>query len=1022
MWYHDLRIPRHWQGGFWRIYKPYQSIMKLHLPTVLLAAVLACIPQLAIATETVNLNTYDWDHVETQWPKFDNVNLSLNGNWSVNLDKFYDLNWGATDNGSYTLTGQGTMDFKDEVFEIYGGTSKGPGIGNAKYTIASGIVLKNATLEAYGGAQVTFNGAISPATNKETPCSFSVYSEDEHLSLIDLRGATIKDSDFVKLEFDQGTIIRDQYTVSATHGLEIWYPSEEACAGQSILQGNLTLANNGRVVVWGSDAANTNVPYHNMSITGTLSIIGSTKIEFFNDSISASYLSPESGTVVFYCKDITGDTGLLSAIESSWAYSSGDETISRDIADKKFVSIAQTDGRYALTLVDNGYDPGQPEQPGTIITDGKAPDTLSKDVVVSLVDGGNVDATEVTSGLSNSYVHGTGGTLVTSDSQTFTMSGSDTLGFSIVGTNGNAGADIRVGQTGGSITDAAIVLTGDKYESKLINVQSGLLEIGPNTILGTTDSMLTIGYPGASGDTVTASVNNRGTINNGVTINSGASMDNRNTINGDVLVNGSSILSNNGTVKGEVTVSENGSVNGSGTFGSTILHSNALLYVGNSPGFQQHGSLTLNDNSRLGFYLDGITAATLDNHGSGTYSNLSVTNMLNLNGTVNTKVEVGLGILAAGTESFTLDLIKTEGTVSGNGDYVLSLDDENHLLKEGRLLWDSITGTLSFTGQVDEAVAAALVGKDGSNIANSLWSSTSIVKNFGQTAASQLKVVQPGDSNVWVSGLGDFVTMNSTSHADGFQYNGGGYATGIDYAWAKKFRAGITFGQTFGTFKSDDNQASVKQDSIMTGLYANYLQPLNDNQNLGLSGYFAYGSVENRADTFIGNSSYLPGHAKWNDDVFTFGLKSDWNIKVTDKTTLTPFIGIDYVHGAQESFTETYSNGSRQYRDGSMQVWSVPIGITVKKEVSVGGGQLLLPELTVAYVGDVSRTNPSVKSTIYGIDNKHEGSNPGRSAFMMNAGANWIINQNWSVGAFYTLEARSSQVNQSASLSARYSF
>lgn len=620
------------------------------------------------------------------------------------------------------------------------------------------------------------------------------------------------------------------------------------------------------------------------------------------------------------------------------------------------------------------------------------------------------------------HVKGNGGSLLTSDSQTFAMAGSDTLGFSIVGENGKAGADIQVGQVGGSITDAAIVLTGSKYDSKQVNVQSGLLEIGQNTILGTVDSMLTVGALNSSGNAVTASVNNRGIINNDVTINSGASLDNRNTINGNVLVNGSSILSNNGTVKGIVTVSENGSVNGSGVFASTILQSNALLYVGNSPGFQQHGDLTLNDGSRLGFYLDGITAATLVNNGSGTYSNLSVTNSITVNGAVNTKVEVGLGILAAGTEAFTLDLIKTNGTVSGNGDFVLSLDDKNHLLKEGNLLWNASTGTLSFTGQVDEAVAAALVGKDGSNIANSLWSSTSVVKNFDQTATSQLKVVQPGDSNVWVSGLGDFLSMNSTSHADGFQYNGGGYAAGIDYSWTKKFRAGIAFGQTFGTFKSDDNQASIKQDSIMTGLYANYLETLCDKQSLGVNGYFAYGSVENKANTLVGNSAYLPGHAKWNDDVLTFGLKADWNIKVTDKTTLTPFIGIDYVHGAQESFTETYSNGSRQYRDGNMQVWSVPVGMTVKKEVSVGGRQLLLPELTLAYVGDVSRTNPSVKSTIYGIDNKHEGSNPGRSAFMMNAGTNWVINQNWSVGAFYTLEARSSQVNQSASLSARYSF
>lgn len=994
-----------------------KSIMKLHLPTILLAAVLACISQPVIATETINLNTHDWDQYVGKTPEFDNVNLSLDGNWSVNLDKFYGPCWGSTDNGSYTLTGQGTMDFKNDNFIICGGSSDwpdsaNPPTGNAQYTISSGIVLKNVSLDAQLGAQVKFNGSLE-TSSKESSCSFFVDSTvDGPLSIIDLRNATIKDNDFVNLEFCRGTIIKDQYTVSTTHGLKIWnYTSFE---GSGILQGNLILSDGGEVALldYGRNK------YSNITVTGTLSITGNTTIDFHCIGPEDSFLSPETGTIVFYCKDITGETSLLKITESY----DGTTTVSRDIADKKFVSIAQTDGRYALTLVDNDYNPGQPEQPGTIITDGKAPDILSQDVVVSLANGGNVDATKVTSGLSNAYVQGTGGTLVTSSSQTFTMSGSDTLGFNMVGTDGNAGADIQVGQAGGSITDAAIVLTGDEYESNRINVQSGLLEIGQNTVLGTTDSVLTVGTPNGSEDAVTASVNNRGTINNDVAINSGASLDNRNTINGDVLVNGSSILSNNGVVKGIVTVSENGSVNGSGTFGSTILQSNALLYVGNSPGFQRHGDLMLNDGSRLGFYLDGITAATLENHGSGTYSNLSVTNTLNLNGTVNAEVEVGLGILAAGMEAFTLDLIKTEGTVSGNGDFVLSLNDENHLLKEGSLLWDSTTGILSFTGQVDEAVAAALVGKDGSNIANSLWSSTSVVKSFGQTVVSQFKVTQPGDSNVWVSGLGDFVSMGSTSHSDGFQYNGGGYAAGIDYAWTKKFRTGIAFGQTFGTFKSDDNQASIKQDSIMTGLYANYLEILCDKQSLGLSGYFAYGSVENRANTFVGNSAYLPGQAKWDDDVFSFGLKADWNIKVTDKTTLTSFIGIDYVHGAQENFTETYDNGSRQYRDGNMQVWSVPVGITVKKEVSVGGGQLLLPELTLAYVGDVSRTNPSVKSTIYRIDNKHEGSNPGRSAFTMNAGTNWVINQNWSVGAFYTLEARSSQVNQSASLSARYSF
>ena len=653
-----------------------KSIMKPHLPTILLAAVLACISQPVIATETINLNTHDWDQYVGKTPEFDNVNLSLDGNWSVNLDKFYGPCWGSTDNGSYTLTGQGTMDFKNDNFIICGGSSDwpdsaNPPTGNAQYTISSGIVLKNVSLDAQLGAQVKFNGSLE-TSSKESSCSFFVDSTvDGPLSIIDLRNATIKDNDFVNLEFCRGTIIKDQYTVSTTHGLKIWnYTSFE---GSGILQGNLILSDGGEVALldYGRNK------YSNITVTGTLSITGNTTIDFHCIGPEDSFLSPETGTIVFYCKDITGETSLLKITESY----DGTTTVSRDIADKKFVSIAQTDGRYALTLVDNDYNPGQPEQPGTIITDGKAPDILSQDVVVSLANGGNVDATKVTSGLSNAYVQGTGGTLVTSSSQTFTMSGSDTLGFNMVGTDGNAGADIQVGQAGGSITDAAIVLTGDEYESNRINVQSGLLEIGQNTVLGTTDSVLTVGTPNGSEDAVTASVNNRGTINNDVAINSGASLDNRNTINGDVLVNGSSILSNNGVVKGIVTVSENGSVNGSGTFGSTILQSNALLYVGNSPGFQKHNNLTLNNGSRLGFYLDGITAATSSNHGSGTYSNLSVTNSLAVNGTVNTEVEVGLGILAAGTEAFTLNLIKANGTGSVNGNFALSLNDKHHLLK-----------------------------------------------------------------------------------------------------------------------------------------------------------------------------------------------------------------------------------------------------------------------------------------------------------------------------------------------------
>lgn len=332
--------------------------MKPHLPTILLAAVLACISQPVIATETINLNTHDWDQYVGKTPEFDNVNLSLDGNWSVNLDKFYGPCWGSTDNGSYTLTGQGTMDFKNDNFIICGGSSDwpdsaNPPTGNAQYTISSGIVLKNVSLDAQLGAQVKFNGSLE-TSSKESSCSFFVDSTvDGPLSIIDLRNATIKDNDFVNLEFCRGTIIKDQYTVSTTHGLKIWnYTSFE---GSGILQGNLILSDGGEVALldYGRNK------YSNITVTGTLSITGNTTIDFHCIGPEDSFLSPETGTIVFYCKYITGETSLLKITESY----DGTTTVSRDIADKKFVSIAQTDGRYALTLVDNDYNPGQPEQP-----------------------------------------------------------------------------------------------------------------------------------------------------------------------------------------------------------------------------------------------------------------------------------------------------------------------------------------------------------------------------------------------------------------------------------------------------------------------------------------------------------------------------------------------------------------------------------------------------------------------------------------------------------------------------------
>ena len=83
---------------------------------------------------------------------------------------------------------------------------------------------------------------------------------------------------------------------------------------------------------------------------------------------------------------------------------------------------------------------------------------------------------------------------------------------------------------------------------------------------------------------------------------------------------------------------------------------------------------------------------------------------------------------------------------------------------------------------------------------------------------------------------------------------------------------------------------------------------------------------------------------------------------------------------------------------------------------------MAVPEVTMAYVADIARDNPEVKTSVMGFSRVGKGTNIGRNAFMLSVGANWMFNSSWSVGAFYTLEARSKQVNQSVNASLRYSF
>ncbi|WP_295926220.1 autotransporter outer membrane beta-barrel domain-containing protein [uncultured Akkermansia sp.] len=611
-----------------------------------------------------------------------------------------------------------------------------------------------------------------------------------------------------------------------------------------------------------------------------------------------------------------------------------------------------------------------------------------------VLEGGEADLSQSDAVISSGSISGTSGhlTLAASDEkeQTLNWEHSGTVGYSASAANGGAFKNLNV--TGEGMT---VVATGSyAAENIVISNNATLVLDGRGASLGVAGGTLQLGQA------FTRAANPGHLVLNGSTVLS------------DVDTNNGSTVSGSGTFKGEVTY-----------YGSEIM-----IGTGSSAGYHNYegGLNAWGGVQELTFIVNGTTAADAAHTGADTYSQINVSSSYYVDG-AHVNVVIGDNLLFSKEQIFSLSLVNLDpDTVIDPDGSLWDLTSIDPTLK-GRT--DLVTDTgftvsddglhLIFNGKININAVKALRGEEASRIANTLWSSVRVVDSFAHTAASQLDFRGPGARNIWFSGLGDFMNVSSTTGASGFDYKGGGYAVGMDYAWTKNWISGAAFGQTFGSFHSADKQFKADQDGLMLALYQRYHRDLRRGNSLDIDGYFTYGNMDNDVDGTLGSS---PTTASWNDDVYGFGLKGTWNIRLSSTDVLKPFAGIEFLHGSQGSFGEHSDSGTAWYRDGSVQNWSVPAGLTWQKQITVGKGQYLLPQVTVAYAGDVSRRNASVKTDAFGTPFRVDGVHPGRHALIVHAGLNWVISSAWSAGAFYHLEQREHMTNQSVNATVRYSF
>ena len=611
-----------------------------------------------------------------------------------------------------------------------------------------------------------------------------------------------------------------------------------------------------------------------------------------------------------------------------------------------------------------------------------------------VLEGGEADLSQSDAVISSGAVSGASGqlTLAGKDEkeQTLNWEHSGTAGYSASAADGGAFANLNV-----TAQDVKVVAKGSyAAENVVISNNATLVLDGRNASLGVEGGRIRLGEAFAHPANPGHLVLNGSTVLSGVETNSG------------------STVSGSGAFKGEVTY-----------YGSEIV-----IGSGSSAGYHNYegGLNAWGGVQELTFIVNGTAAADAAHTGADTYSQMNVSSSYHVDG-AHVNVVIGDNLLFSKEQSFSLSLVNLDSdTVIDPDGSLWDLTSIDPTLK-GRT--DLVTDTsftvsgdglhLIFNGKVNINAVKALRGEEASRIANTLWSSVRVVDSFAHTAASQLDFRGPGRRNIWFSGLGDFMNVSSATGASGFDYKGGGYAVGLDYAWTKNWISGAAFGQTVGCFHSADKQFKANQDGLMLALYQRYHRDLLRGNSVDIDGYFTYGRMDNDADGTLGGR---PATASWNDDVYGFGLKGTWNIRLSSTDVLKPFAGIEFLHGSKGSFGEHSGSGTAWYQDGSVQNWSIPAGVTWQKQIAVGRGQYLLPQMTVAYAGDVSRRNASVKTDAFGTPFRVDGVHPGRHALIVHAGLNWVISSAWSAGTFYHLEQREHMTNQSVNATVRYSF
>lgn len=213
---------------------------------------------------------------------------------------------------------------------------------------------------------------------------------------------------------------------------------------------------------------------------------------------------------------------------------------------------------------------------------------------------------------------------------------------------------------------------------------------------------------------------------------------------------------------------------------------------------------------------------------------------------------------------------------------------------------------------------------------------------------SSLTRSEPPERGLWLRGLGGVGSARAASGSSGSDYDYAGFAAGADTQWHD-----FVFGVAAGYARShvDSMDSNLDMNNYHLAGYGTWKKDaLYVNSVVGVGMH----QTDARRSLVIG-SDISTAMAEYNAYDVSLALETGKDIALSSVTTLTPYIGAEYLHSNREAFTETGAGvASLSVDESDQDSVRSSLGLRIRHDILLNEEASITPFGNIAYVRELT--------------------------------------------------------------------